>query len=215
VVVQPDFLDHYKTQTLIESAGEFAPLAVIGLWVHCHNRRTDTFDLTAAKLARICRWSGDADQLFEAMTDNEDGFLDLNNDGTFTVHDWWETNKSMTSYWGNSSAKKGKKKRIENDTKTNPSTQLNSTPNSSSSKARASSASEVADYLESIEMPRSDGETLFDKWEGSGWMNGKNKIKCWKATARSWKSQGYLASQQRANGSNGSRGGYDASTGTF
>ena len=85
----------------------------------------------------------------------------------------------------------------------------------SDSSRRKPTPDEVADYLESIGMPRSDGEALFDKWEGSGWMNGKNKIKCWMATARSWKRHGYLASQQRAKGTNGSRGAYDASTGNF
>ena len=87
MVIQPDFLDHYKTKALIARAGESAPMAVICLWVRCHNRR-DTFELTPAKLAQICRWSGDADQLFEAMTDGDDGFLDANEDGSFTAHDW-------------------------------------------------------------------------------------------------------------------------------
>ena len=67
MVIQPDFLDHYKTKALIARAGESAPMAVICLWVRCHNRRADTFELTPAKLAQICRWSGDADQLFEAI----------------------------------------------------------------------------------------------------------------------------------------------------
>ena len=51
----------------------------------------------------------------------------------------------------------------------------------------------MADYLESIDMPRSDGEALFDKWEGNGWTNQGKAIKCWRSTARSWKRQGYLA----------------------
>jgi len=45
-------------------------------------------------------------------------------------------------------------------------------------------------------LPKSDGTFLFHKWQGNDWMNGKQKIKDWKATIRSWKSAGYLPSQK-------------------
>lgn len=41
-----------------------------------------------------------------------------------------------------------------------------------------------------------DAEALWSKWEGNGWMNGKQKIKNWQMTIRSWKAQGYMPSQK-------------------
>lgn len=51
---------------------------------------------------------------------------------------------------------------------------------------------------------RMDGESCWEKWNGNGWINGKNKIKDWKATIRSWKAQGYLPSQKNPKAADGS-----------
>jgi hypothetical protein len=42
---------------------------------------------------------------------------------------------------------------------------------------------------------------IFNKWDGSGWKNGGQSIKDWKATVRSWKAAGYFPSQKQHNGS--------------
>lgn len=54
---------------------------------------------------------------------------------------------------------------------------------------------EIVTFALEMKLPRSDGETLFHKWEGNGWTNGGEKIKDWRATIRSWKAAGYLPSQ--------------------
>lgn len=54
----------------------------------------------------------------------------------------------------------------------------------------------VSDFCESIGLPRSDGEACYHKWQGNGWTNGGKPIKDWKATIRSWKAAGYMASQR-------------------
>ena len=58
------------------------------------------------------------------------------------------------------------------------------------------SADDLKSYAKSINLPESDGQYLFDKWEGNGWTNGGNKIKCWKATMRTFKGGGWLPSQK-------------------
>jgi hypothetical protein len=63
-------------------------------------------------------------------------------------------------------------------------------------KARAGRAEEVEAYAIEQKQPKSDGTTFFDSMEAGGWMRGKNKIKDWKAHFRSYKAQGYLASQK-------------------
>lgn len=55
-------------------------------------------------------------------------------------------------------------------------------------------------YFAEIKLPESDARFMFDKWQGNGWMNGKAKIKDWKATVRSWQTAGYMPSQKQSNG---------------
>jgi hypothetical protein len=58
------------------------------------------------------------------------------------------------------------------------------------------SAEELSGYCESLGLPASDGEYLFDKWTGNGWTNNGRAIKDWQATIRSWKRIGILPSQK-------------------
>jgi hypothetical protein len=67
---------------------------------------------------------------------------------------------------------------------------------------------EVSAYCKEIGLPQTDGVAVFDKWTGSGWKNGGQAIKDWKATIRAWKAQGYMPSQKRG----GSAYGHPATT---
>lgn len=58
---------------------------------------------------------------------------------------------------------------------------------------------EVRAFCKEIELPETDGDATFWKWEGNGWTNGNKPIKDWKATIRSWKSAGHLPSQKSSN----------------
>ena len=62
------------------------------------------------------------------------------------------------------------------------------------SKARAS-LEELKAFAVELGMPAEDGEDCFDRWQGSGWKNGGKPIADWKATMRTWKRRGFLASQ--------------------
>lgn len=53
------------------------------------------------------------------------------------------------------------------------------------------------EFFVSIGLPESDADYTFHKWEGSGWMNGKNPIKDWKATVRQWKTGRFMPSQKQ------------------
>jgi hypothetical protein len=63
-------------------------------------------------------------------------------------------------------------------------------------KARPWNQKEVEEFCKSIGLPRSDGEYFYYKWTSNGFTNGKQKIKDWKATIRSWKAGGYCPSQK-------------------
>ena len=62
-------------------------------------------------------------------------------------------------------------------------------------KARAT-LEELTAYVQSLGLPVSDAEYLFDHWSSTGWKNGKNDIKDWQATVRNWKRCNYLPSLQ-------------------
>ena len=55
---------------------------------------------------------------------------------------------------------------------------------------------ELKAYVVEIGLPESDGEWLFDKWEGTGWKNDGKPIGNWMATARNWKRMGIMLSQK-------------------
>lgn len=55
---------------------------------------------------------------------------------------------------------------------------------------------EVTTFFASEDLLHSDAEWFFHKCQGSGWTNDGKPIKDWKATVRSWRAGGYLASQR-------------------
>lgn len=54
----------------------------------------------------------------------------------------------------------------------------------------------VEEFCTSIGLPKSDGTACFHKWQGNGWTNKGEPIRCWKSTIRSWERQGFLPSQK-------------------
>lgn len=102
MIVDPDFLTHWKTQALKETLeDEAAPVYVIALWAHCQLRRTDRFEgISHGTFAKICRYpfKGDSGSFFEAMRDC--GFVDIEGD-TVVVHGWAEVNSKLFSNWQN------------------------------------------------------------------------------------------------------------------
>lgn len=100
MIVDPDFLDHWKTQMLCNELGDpCAALCLIRLWAHCQNRKSDTFEnLTAEALRAICRWSGDANKFEGELV--RAGFV-YRDGTTITVHGWSERNKELVAKWKN------------------------------------------------------------------------------------------------------------------
>ena len=87
---------------------------------------------------------------------------------------------------------KEKEKEQEKETETE---EKESTPKP---KARGT-LEEFKGYAVSQNLPENDGEFLFNKLEGNGWMNGKSPVKDWKAVVRTWKSAKWLPSQKEVN----------------
>ncbi len=100
MIVQPDFLDHWKTRLLVDKldGDEVAPLYLLRLWAHCQNRRTNVLSLTSQALKAICHYSGRPDQLEEALL----GAGYLHRDGEILmVHQWDAYNAGLIASWSN------------------------------------------------------------------------------------------------------------------
>ena len=105
MIVDPDFVDHWKTRMLVDLLGndEVAPVYVIRLWAHCQQRREWRFDpLPTAALKAICRYRGDADEFEGAML--AAGFI-AREGLVLTAVGWDEYNASLIANWEN--GKKG------------------------------------------------------------------------------------------------------------
>lgn len=63
-------------------------------------------------------------------------------------------------------------------------------------KARGS-IDDISAYCREVGLTEMDGGWFFDKCEGCGWVNGRNKIADWRATVRAWKAIGVFPSQKQ------------------
>jgi hypothetical protein len=100
MIVQPDFCDHWKTQSLIRMTKDpAAPLMVIRLWAHCQQRKAWVFPgMRDEVLAAICRWQGEPAELRRVL--HESGFIDEPAGASqVTVHEWYEVNASLAQRW--------------------------------------------------------------------------------------------------------------------
>lgn len=111
MIVEPDFLDHWKTKLLVDLLGDpAAPLYVLRLWGHCQNRKTHGFPrVNPAVLKAICHASNFGAEQFEAAM-VEAGFVEVvrneaDTGDMWVVHDWDVTNASLIANWEN--GKKG------------------------------------------------------------------------------------------------------------
>lgn len=114
MIVQPDFLDHWKTGLLIELLDDqCAPMYVLRLWAHCQNRKTHGFPRVNPAITKaICKAPHSAEFFENCMV--EAGFIEII-DNEIVAHDWADVNASLITSWEN--GKKGgrpKKKPKEN-----------------------------------------------------------------------------------------------------
>ena len=112
MIVEVDFLDHWKTRLLVRLLGtELAPLYVLRLWAHCQTRKTDRFaGWKPTVLASVCRWESDPQILWDGMTET---FIECK-DGVVIAHGWGEVNASLVSAWNNGKLGGRPKKQAEN-----------------------------------------------------------------------------------------------------
>jgi hypothetical protein len=102
VIVEPDFLEHWRTRMLVDALGgdEFAPFYLIRLWGHCQTRKATRFEIPPAGLKGLCKATCDANALETALIDG--GYVAR--DGAYLeVLKWADQNASLIAAWENGS----------------------------------------------------------------------------------------------------------------
>ena len=91
MILQPDFLYHWKVQALCGAIGRAEALtALLALWGHCQTSKAYVFDFTLPMLAGICHYQGDAAILHQALLDCR--LIDPLENGRYEIHGWAENN---------------------------------------------------------------------------------------------------------------------------
>jgi len=136
MIVEPDFLDHWKTRLLVnELADELGPLYVIRLWSHCQMRRAHKLkNVSAQALKAICRFPGDHDK-FEAALSL--ATFVKREDDAIIVCGWKEKNAKLLANWVN--GKRGGRKKKEEPNANPPGTQTEPNGNPTPSSVRRGS----------------------------------------------------------------------------
>jgi hypothetical protein len=100
MIVEPDFLDHWKTQMLVQlSSNEASPLWVLRLWAHCQNRKSHMFlNFPPEALKAVCRFPDHANKLESWLMTS--GFI-RREDSRLIVHQWDEYNAKLFANWEN------------------------------------------------------------------------------------------------------------------
>lgn len=118
MIVDPDFLDHWRTRMVFDALGEdeLVPLYVLRIWAHCQSRKAMRFEMPAAGLKSLCRYKGDAAALEKAMIDA--GFIERDGND-ICVPKWGEHNAKLIANWKNG-ATGGRPSKTEEEPTDNP-----------------------------------------------------------------------------------------------
>jgi len=115
VIVDPDFLDHWRTGMVTDALGDpTAPLCILRLWAHCQERKSDTFAMPTRGLKAQCKFQGDAEAFEKALI--EAGFIERDGDNII-VCGWAEKNASLIAAWENGKTG-GRPRKEKNPTET-------------------------------------------------------------------------------------------------
>ena len=210
MIIEPDFLDHWKTRLLMRLLDtEAAPNYVIRLWSHCQTRKTNIFpEWSPVILSSVCRWPGDADVFWSAMLQTfcrvEDGYL--------IAHQWDEVNASLIAAWSNG-GKGGRPKKPTGNPRVNPEpnpvnprlthgvtdredredreektekTQADKPP---STRFQKPTLEQLNTKAALIGLSTTEVDKFWNYYESNGWKVGKNPMKSWSAALQNWLSR--------------------------
>jgi len=184
--LDPGFASHWKTERLIARCGHSAVVGLLRLWGDCQiQRRWSGLAINPTKLAAMMRYEGDHTGLWEAMTDVDAPWLDVEEGGTYAVHDFGHHQKQVIHMWEN--GRKGGRprkeipptppKETEDTIHTLPLTPLGyeTEPNGYETKPNGFSVEVVIEAGRRAMIAEEVCRAYHDDREGAGWMDGKGR----------------------------------------
>lgn len=97
MIVDPNFLDHWKVSTLRAILGrdKEAPIYILRLWSYCQSAKKSTMPYNANVVAEICKFKGHPEAILDAMVQLK--IIDVVDDTTLRVHEFDVYNKKLYS----------------------------------------------------------------------------------------------------------------------
>jgi len=131
--LDPGFINHWKTERLIEQLGPEGLVVILRIWGQAQIRREwRGLQITAKRLAMETKWKGDANHLLSVLTDPDAPWLDAKDDGTFAIHGFEEHQRQVIHLWS-AGGKGGRPKKSESPPLKNKKDSSSSSYTSSSS----------------------------------------------------------------------------------
>lgn len=211
------FRGHRKRKRLKLLLGEDATGYLVDLWISAALERPDgkLRGLDEVDIALMAGWTEDPGKFVDALLHPQVKFLERDDDGLFSLHDWEEHNEYAAS-----AADRSDKSRLSRMAKTHPDVYM-------ALRRAGVTAVSVDDYrrLTTVERPSNDRKTVdeptpkdakpgaqrfvppsvadvaaycaernngvdpqrfHDFYASKGWMVGKTKMKDWQACVRTW-----------------------------
>lgn len=204
--LDPGFPSHWKTERLLDQLGGDGVVALLRLWGKAQiSRQWKGLELNPKRLAMETKWKGDENHLFSVFTDPDAPWLDAEDDGTFSIHDFEEHQKQVIHLWS-AGGRGGRPKKAspppsskkeEEDTSTYPSSypicesnknqMVFSDSEARSNRKRYATHEEVVSYGNSQPFPISEEcmDSFFDRMEEIGWTDDKGlPLADWRARFR-------------------------------
>lgn len=98
--LDPGFITHWKTERLVDQLGPEAIVVILKIWSRAQIKREwKGLEITSKRLALETKWKGDADHLFRVLTDEDAPWLDLEEDGTYSIHDFEDHQRQVIHLW--------------------------------------------------------------------------------------------------------------------
>lgn len=99
--IEPGFISHWKTERLIDRLGPEGIVAILRIWGNAQIRREwKGLQLTPKRLAMETKWKANENHLWEALTDPDAPWLDVEEDGSVSIHAFEEHQKQVIHLWG-------------------------------------------------------------------------------------------------------------------
>jgi len=110
--LDPGFPTHWKTELLIDRLGAEGIVVLLRIWGRAQIRREWTgIKWTPKKLAMETKWKGDANHLWNVLTDADAPWLDVADDGTVSIHGFEDHQKQVIHLWA-ASSKGGRPRKV-------------------------------------------------------------------------------------------------------